>query len=134
MFPTLAEKRRPGWGTRPSARWRCWMFRPGNFGTAEFRGPARAAAGDGRDSAGGRERGAAGRKRGDAGALERIAARTRVEDWVWTREFAVPLVERQLNVRSLEGFGLVGHERGGDCGGRGAALRAHDAEERSAAY
>jgi DNA mismatch repair protein MutS len=42
--------------------------------------------------------------------LERIAARTRVEDWVWTRDFAVPLVERQLNVRSLEGFGLTGHE------------------------
>jgi DNA mismatch repair protein MutS len=42
--------------------------------------------------------------------LERIPARTRVEDWVWTREFAVPLVERQLNVRSLEGFGLDGHE------------------------
>jgi DNA mismatch repair protein MutS len=42
--------------------------------------------------------------------LERIPARTRVEDWVWTREFAVPLMERQLNVRSLEGFGLTGHE------------------------
>ena len=42
--------------------------------------------------------------------LERIPARTRVEDWVWTRDFAVPLVERQLNVRSLEGFGLDGHE------------------------
>jgi len=42
--------------------------------------------------------------------LERVPARTRVEDWVWTREFAVPLVERQLNVRSLEGFGLDGHE------------------------
>ena len=41
--------------------------------------------------------------------LERIPARTRIEDWVWTREFAVPLVERQLNVRSLEGFGLTGH-------------------------
>ena len=41
---------------------------------------------------------------------KRIPARTRVEDWVWTREFAVPLVERQLNVRSLEGFGLDGHE------------------------
>ena len=42
--------------------------------------------------------------------LERIPARTRVEDWVWTPEFAIPLVERQLNVRSLEGFGLNGHE------------------------
>ena len=44
------------------------------------------------------------------GALEKIAARTRVEDWVFTGDFAVPLVERQLQVRSLEGFGLVGHE------------------------
>ncbi len=41
--------------------------------------------------------------------LERIPARTRVEDWVWTRDFAVPLVERQLNVRSLAGFGLDHH-------------------------
>ena len=42
--------------------------------------------------------------------FERVAARTRVEDWVWTRDFAVPLVERQLNVRSLEGFGLNRHD------------------------
>ena len=41
--------------------------------------------------------------------LERVPARTRVEDWVWTREFAVPLLERQLQVRSLEGFGLDKH-------------------------
>ncbi|MFP5235656.1 MAG: DNA mismatch repair protein MutS [Acidobacteriota bacterium] len=43
-------------------------------------------------------------------ALDRLAARTRVEDWVWTHDFAVPLVERQLKVHSLEGFGLVGHD------------------------
>jgi DNA mismatch repair protein MutS len=42
--------------------------------------------------------------------LDRVPARTRVEDWVWTREFAIPLVERQLHVRSLEGYGLIGHE------------------------
>jgi len=41
--------------------------------------------------------------------LERIPARTRVEDWVWTRDFGVPLLERQLHVRSLEGFGLDRH-------------------------
>ncbi len=41
--------------------------------------------------------------------LEQVPARTRVEDWVWTRDFAVPLVERQLHVRSLEGFGLDRH-------------------------
>jgi DNA mismatch repair protein MutS len=43
-------------------------------------------------------------------ALEKIKAKTRVEDWVFTRDFSIPLVERQLQVRSLEGFGLVGHE------------------------
>ena len=42
--------------------------------------------------------------------LERLAAKTRVEDWIWTRDFAVPLVERQLGVRSLDGYGLVGHD------------------------
>ena len=42
--------------------------------------------------------------------LERIAARTRIDDWVWTHDFAVPVVERQLKVRTLEGFGLVGHD------------------------
>jgi DNA mismatch repair protein MutS len=42
--------------------------------------------------------------------LQRIPARTRVEDWVWTPEFAVPLVERQMGVQSLDGFGLSGHE------------------------
>ena len=41
--------------------------------------------------------------------LERLPARTRVPDWVWTRDFAVPLLERQLNVRTLEGFGLDRH-------------------------
>jgi DNA mismatch repair protein MutS len=40
---------------------------------------------------------------------DRVSARTRVDDWVWTRDYAVPLVERKLGVRSLEGFGLAGH-------------------------
>jgi DNA mismatch repair protein MutS len=44
-----------------------------------------------------------------ASDLDRVAARTRIDDWVWTRDYAVPLVERQLGVRSLEGFGLNGH-------------------------
>jgi DNA mismatch repair protein MutS len=42
--------------------------------------------------------------------LERIPARTRVDDWVWTRDFSIPLVERQLKVKTLEGFGLEGHD------------------------
>ena len=43
-------------------------------------------------------------------AFGSISARTRVEDWVWTRNFAVPLVERQLGVHTLEGYGLANHE------------------------
>jgi DNA mismatch repair protein MutS len=43
-------------------------------------------------------------------AFQSIPARTPVEDWVWTRDFAVPLVERQLGVHSLDGYGLATHE------------------------
>ena len=43
-------------------------------------------------------------------SFAQIPACTRVDDWVWTREFAVPLVERQMGVHSLEGFGLDRHE------------------------
>jgi DNA mismatch repair protein MutS len=42
--------------------------------------------------------------------LERVPACTRVEDWVWSRDYAIPLLERQMNVRTLDGFGLAGHE------------------------
>jgi DNA mismatch repair protein MutS len=81
----------------------------GEFRTAEFRGAAaRQQAIDEIVKAGSSEVLVAASAELPA-QLERIPARTRVEDWVWTREFAVPLVERQLNVRSLEGFGLTGH-------------------------
>ncbi len=42
-------------------------------------------------------------------ALERVRTRTPLEDWVFTSDYAVPLLERQLGARSLEGFGLAGH-------------------------
>ena len=82
----------------------------GEFRTSEFSGPAaRQQAADEILMAGASEvllpAGA-----GIPPALDRVPARTRVEDWVWTRDFAVPLVERQLHVRSLEGYGLIGHE------------------------
>ncbi len=82
----------------------------GEFRTAEFAGAhARAQAADAILMAGANEVLLGVSAEAPAG-LERIAARTRVEDWVFTRDFAVPLVERQLHVKSLEGFGLVGHE------------------------
>ena len=81
----------------------------GEFRTAEFAGPAaRAQAVDAILMAGASEVLLATSAEIPAG-LERVAARTRVEDWVWTRDFAAPLVERQLKVKSLEGFGLTGH-------------------------
>ena len=82
----------------------------GEFRTAEFSGTnARAQAIDAILMAGASEVLLPAGAEPPAG-LQRVAARTRVEDWVWTRDFAVPLVERQLKVRSLDGFGLVGHE------------------------
>jgi len=82
----------------------------GEFRTAEFAGPdAKSQAVDAILMAGASEVLLMTSAEPPAG-LERMAAKTRVEDWVWTRDFAVPLVERQLKVRSLEGFGLVGHD------------------------
>ena len=41
--------------------------------------------------------------------LERIATKTRMDDWIFSSEYAIPLLERQLGAHSLDGFGLTGH-------------------------
>jgi DNA mismatch repair protein MutS len=41
--------------------------------------------------------------------LAQIKTRTPVDDWAFSREFAIPLLERQLGSQSLEGFGLSGY-------------------------
>ncbi len=43
-------------------------------------------------------------------AFEGVRTRTGMEDWVFTAEYAVPLLRKQLGVLSLEGMGLGGHE------------------------
>ena len=43
-------------------------------------------------------------------AFEGVRTRTELEDWVYTAEYAVPLLRKQLGVLSLEGMGLGGHE------------------------
>ena len=43
------------------------------------------------------------------GALELSGARTEVEEWAFTEEYAVPLLRQQLKVHSLDGMGLAGH-------------------------
>jgi DNA mismatch repair protein MutS len=42
-------------------------------------------------------------------ALEPIRTKTRLDAWVFTADYALPLLERQLGARSLDGFGLAGH-------------------------
>lgn len=44
-----------------------------------------------------------------AASVERIKTRTAVEDWAFARDYAVPLLERQMGTASLEGFGLAHH-------------------------
>jgi len=76
----------------------------GEFRTAEFHGAnARQLAADAIQMAGAREVLLTHSAEVPPG-LERLATKTRIEDWVWTRDFAVPLVERQLGVQSLDGY------------------------------
>jgi DNA mismatch repair protein MutS len=83
----------------------------GEFRALEFAGPnARAQAVDAIGMAGASEVLLPVSAELPAGIERTTAVRTRVDDWVWTHDFAVPLVERQLKVRSLEGYGLVGHD------------------------
>jgi DNA mismatch repair protein MutS len=49
-------------------------------------------------------------KNGEATAFEGVRTRTGLEDWVFTAEYAVPLLRKQLGVHSLDGMGLGGHE------------------------
>jgi DNA mismatch repair protein MutS len=44
-----------------------------------------------------------------AEALARTRTRTSVEDWAFTADYAIPLLERQMGTMSLEGFGLAHH-------------------------
>ncbi len=83
----------------------------GEFRTLEFAGPnARTQAVDAIAMAGASEVLLPMSVEVPAGLERAGGARTRVDDWVWTHDFAAPLVERQLRVRSLEGYGLVGHD------------------------
>ena len=43
-------------------------------------------------------------------AFEGVRTKTALEDWVFSAEYAVPLLRKQLGVLSLDGMGLVGHE------------------------
>jgi DNA mismatch repair protein MutS len=40
--------------------------------------------------------------------LEKLGTKTRLDDWVYTADYAIPLLQRQLGASSLDGFGLAG--------------------------
>ena len=44
-----------------------------------------------------------------AATFERIKTRTPVDDWAFARDYAVPLLERQMGAASLDGFGFAQH-------------------------
>jgi DNA mismatch repair protein MutS len=46
----------------------------------------------------------------EAGAFEGVRTKTGLEDWVFTAEYAVPLLRKHFGVHSLDGMGLGGHE------------------------
>jgi DNA mismatch repair protein MutS len=46
----------------------------------------------------------------DVTGLEAIRTKTPVEEWVFTADYAVPLLRNHLNLHSLDGMGLAGHE------------------------
>ncbi|MGD0446401.1 MAG: DNA mismatch repair protein MutS, partial [Edaphobacter sp.] len=46
----------------------------------------------------------------DGAGLDGIRTKTAVDEWVFTSEYAVPLVRNHFKVHSLDGMGLGGHE------------------------
>jgi DNA mismatch repair protein MutS len=44
------------------------------------------------------------------GALAAVRTKTALEDWVFTPDYALPLLRRHAGVHSLDGLGLAGHE------------------------
>jgi DNA mismatch repair protein MutS len=45
-----------------------------------------------------------------AGAFDGIRTKTSLEDWVFTPDYAVPLLRKHFGLHSLDGMGLSGHE------------------------
>jgi DNA mismatch repair protein MutS len=53
----------------------------------------------------------------EANALDGVGTRTPVEDWVFTADYALPLLRQQLRVHSLDGMGMASHEAAGVAAG-----------------
>ncbi|HEY4382578.1 MAG TPA: DNA mismatch repair protein MutS [Acidobacteriaceae bacterium] len=51
------------------------------------------------------------------GAFEGVRTKTSLEDWVFTADYAVPLLRKHFGVHSLDGMGLTGREVAGTAAG-----------------
>jgi len=54
--------------------------------------------------------GAAAQVSADGAAFEGVRTKTALEDWVFTADYAVPLLRKHFGLHSLDGMGLAGHE------------------------
>jgi DNA mismatch repair protein MutS len=52
----------------------------------------------------------AGEAEEETGGLDAIRTKTAVEEWVFTPDYALPLLRNHLRVHSLDGMGMSGHE------------------------
>ena len=46
----------------------------------------------------------------ETSGLDNIRTKSAIEDWVFTADYAIPLLRNQLHVHSLDGLGLANHE------------------------
>ncbi|MDP9039523.1 MAG: DNA mismatch repair protein MutS [Acidobacteriota bacterium] len=56
-------------------------------------------------------------ERETSSALSAVRTRSPLEDWIFTAEYALPLVRSHFGVQSLDGLGLGGHETAGVAAG-----------------
>ena len=110
-----------GSGAGQVCGWRCWIFRRVSFGLRSLPGverglrlvdelgrvrPVELLYGTG--LLGGVN--LAGEASSETAALDGIRTKTALDEWVFTAEYAVPLVRNHFKVHSLDGMGLGGHE------------------------
>ena len=50
-------------------------------------------------------------------AFDGVRTKTLLEDWVFTADYALPLLQRHFGVHSLDGLGLAGHETAAEAAG-----------------
>ena len=67
------------------------------------------------------------------GALDGVRTKTAVDEWVFTAEYAVPLLRNHFKVHSLDGMGLAGHEAAAVAAWGVAALHPEDEAGRGGA-